>query len=149
MSSTASAMISREAREASVETQFERGDKRVARALEFMRQNYHRSDLRLEDFAREVNLSIWHLSHLFKSQTNDSPAHYLKSIRLKRACDLLALTTLSVKEVMHKVGLCDQSHFAKDFKRAYGSTPTQFRDSIREAAYRHQMRTETRNAAPA
>jgi|SRR5207253_8627720 len=147
MSSTASAIISEEG--TSVELHAECSDKRVLRALQFLRQNYHRSDLRLEDLAREVNLSIWHLSHLFKSEMNDSPAHYLKSVRLEHACDLLAATNLSVKEVMHKVGLSDQSHFAKDFKKVYGITPTQYRSLIRQAGYSHQTRTQTQSATPA
>ena len=149
MPSTASAIISKECEGTSVQVHAECSDKRVLRALQFLRENYHRSDLRLEDLAREVSLSIWHLSHLFKSETNDSPAHYLKSIRLEHACDLLAATNLSVKQVMHKVGLSDQSHFAKDFKKVYGITPTQYRDSIRHAGYHHQTRTASRSAAPA
>jgi AraC-like DNA-binding protein len=31
---------------------------------------------------------------------------------------------------MNKVGMGDQSHFAKDFKRVYGLTPSQFRTSL-------------------
>lgn len=150
MSSTARAKIpvEREHASAGVEA-LEPADRRVERVLQILRHDYHRCDIRLEDLAREVGLSIWHLSHLFKSQTGDSPAHYLKTVRLERACELLAATDLSVKEVMHKVGLADQSHFAKDFKKAYGITPTEYRQTLRESGYRHQSQTDTRRAAPA
>lgn len=120
-----------------------RQDERVRRAVEFLNGNYHRTDLRLEDIARAVNLSVWHLSHLFQSSIEIPPARLLKKIRLQHASILIATTELSVKEVMHKVGLSDQSHFAKDFKRAYGKSPTQYRADIRRSAYAERARAHT------
>lgn len=101
-------------------------DLRVRKVLLFMEENYQR-DLSLERMAAVVHLSIWHLCHLFKSDTGETPARYLKMIRLRQASRLLENRELSIKEVMNKVGLGDQSHFAKDFKRVYGLTPSQFR----------------------
>lgn len=101
-------------------------DLRVQKVLLFMEENYQR-DLSLERMASVVHLSIWHLCHLFKSETGETPARHLKMIRLRRASVLLENRELSIKEVMNKVGLGDQSHFAKDFKRVYGLTPSQFR----------------------
>lgn len=104
-------------------------DRRVQKAMAFIEENYHR-DLSLDKVAAAVYLSIWHLCHLFKSETGQTPARYLKAIRIQRAGKLLENNLLSVKEVMNKVGMRDQSHFAKDFKRVYGLTPSQFRASL-------------------
>ena len=42
---------------------------------------------------------------------------------------------MSVKEIAYQVGLNDESHFVRDFKSTYGSSPacyrSQFRDSLR------------------
>ncbi len=104
-------------------------DPRVQKAMAFMEENFQRS-LSLNKVAAAVHLSIWHLCHLFKSETGQTPARYLKAIRMRQARLLLENSLLSIKEVMNKVGMCDQSHFAKDFKRVYGLTPSQFRTSL-------------------
>lgn len=104
-------------------------DPRVQKAMAFIEENYQR-DLSLVKVAEAVHLSIWHLCHLFKSETGETFVRYLKAIRMRRARVLLENSMLSIKEVMNKVGMRDQSHFAKDFKRAYGLTPSEFRLSL-------------------
>ena len=107
-------------------------DPRVQKAMAFMEENFQRS-LSLNKVAAAVHLSVWHLCHLFKSETGKTPARYLKAIRMQQARTLLENSMLSIKEVMNKVGMGDQSHFAKDFKRVYGLTPSQFRTSLSAA----------------
>lgn len=104
-------------------------DQRVQKVLAFFEESYTRS-VTLTELAESVHLSVWHLSHLFKAETGSSPARYLKMYRMREAKRLLETTFLSVKEIMSKVGMSDQSHFAKDFKKAYGLTPTQYRTSV-------------------
>ena len=104
-------------------------DARVEQAIAFIEENYQR-DLSLCKVAGAVHLSIWYLCHLFKAETGETPARYLKMVRMRRARALLENSLLSIKEVMNKVGMGDQSHFAKDFKRVYGLTPSEFRASL-------------------
>jgi hypothetical protein len=44
---------------------------------------------------------------------------------------------LSVKEIAHQVGLNDESHFVRDFKKIHGDAPTR---------YRLRSRSETMNS---
>ena len=46
---------------------------------------------------------------------------------MQRAEKLLRTTFLSIKEVAFLSGMVDVSHFVRDFKKQYGSTPRQFR----------------------
>jgi AraC-like DNA-binding protein len=46
---------------------------------------------------------------------------------MERAKYLLETSFLSVKEITYSVGLNDESHFARDFKKAYGVPPTNYR----------------------
>ena len=43
---------------------------------------------------------------------------------MEKARYLLETSLLSVKEITHSVGLNDESHFVRDFKKAYGVPPT-------------------------
>jgi len=104
-------------------------DGRVGEAIALMRENLHR-ELSLSEIAQSVNLSSWRLCHLFKAETGTSPTHYLKWLRMQRAKELLETTFLSVKEIRDKVGVRDESHFVRDFKAFYGSSPMQYRISF-------------------
>jgi two-component system response regulator YesN len=102
-------------------------DQRVVTVVIFMKENLQRK-ITLNEMARHVNLSIWHLSHLFKTETGLSITEYLRNIRMQEAKELLETTFLSVKEIMTRVGVRDNSHFAKDFRRISGGlTPTRYR----------------------
>lgn len=46
---------------------------------------------------------------------------------MERARYLLETSFLSVKEITHNVGLNDESHFVRDFKKVYGVPPTLYR----------------------
>jgi AraC family transcriptional regulator len=87
-----------------------------------------RSDLSLPRLAMVTNLSIWHVCRLFKSELGISPVRYVKLLRLRCAASLLASTLLSVKEVMAFVGINDESHFVRDFRKFTGDFPSQYRN---------------------
>jgi len=86
-----------------------------------------RGELTLTEFAHCVNLSVWRLSHIFKSDVGMPPIKYLKLLRMERAKGLLESSFLSVKEIAFQVGLNDESHFVRDFKTTYGYSPTTYR----------------------
>ena len=94
--------------------------------MELMEANLQRK-MSMEELARAVNLSPWRLSHLFKNEIGIPPLRYLKALRMEKARVLVASTFLSIKQIMNTVGMRDESHFTKDFRRAYGLTPTQYR----------------------
>src|SRR6185312_8821876 len=86
-----------------------------------------RGELSLSEFAQSVNLSVWRLSHIFKSDVGMPPIKYLRLLRMERAKGLLESSFLSVKEIAFQVGLNDESHFVRDFKSTYGFSPTSYR----------------------
>lgn len=92
------------------------------------------------EIAKSVNLSLAHLRYLFKAETGVSPAQYLRALRMQEAGRLLETTFLSVKEVMHRIGVNDESHFTRDFKKVYGMTPAQY--SVRRRALELEKKDE-------
>jgi transcriptional regulator GlxA family with amidase domain len=101
-------------------------DPRVEKIQQMMRENLQR-ELSLSKFARSVNLSVWRFCHVFRSDVGMSPIQYLRFLRMERAKHLLESTFLSIKEIGHLVGLKDESHFVRDFKKAYGLSPKCYR----------------------
>jgi hypothetical protein len=47
---------------------------------------------------------------------------------MQRARELLETSHLSVKQVMARVGVTDESHFVRDFKKTCGLTPARYRE---------------------
>jgi AraC-like DNA-binding protein len=100
---------------------------RVKRVIEIMEDDPSRS-FTLSKMAESVNLSAPYFCYLFKTITGVPPAKYLKSLRMQQAATLLTTTFLSVKEIVRHVGLTDESHFVRDFKRFHGMTPSEYRN---------------------
>lgn len=92
-----------------------------------------RGELSLPEFAQSVNLSVWRLSHIFKSDVGVPPIKYLRCLRMERAKELLESSFLSVKEIAYQVGVNDESHFVRDFKSTYGYSPTLYRSQFRRS----------------
>ena len=86
-----------------------------------------RGELSLGEFAQSVNLSVWRLCHIFKSDVGMPPIRFLRLLRMERAKHLLESSFLSVKEIAYQVGLNDESHFVRDFKSTYGFSPALYR----------------------
>ena len=99
---------------------------RIKRVIAMMQGDPSRT-FTLGKMAESVNLSAPYFCYLFKSITGVPPAKYLKSLRMQQAATLLTTTFLSVKEIVRRVGLTDESHFVRDFKRLYGRTPSEYR----------------------
>ena len=93
-----------------------------------------RGELCLAEFARSVNLSVWRLCHIFKSDVGMPPMRYLRLLRMERAKGLLESSFLSVKEIAFQVGLNDESHFVRDFKSTYGFSPALYRSHFKNNA---------------
>jgi AraC-like DNA-binding protein len=96
-----------------------------------MMQDDVRGELSLAEFAQSVNLSVWRLCHIFKSDVGMPPIRYLRLLRMERAKNLLESSFLSVKEIAFKVGLNDESHFVRDFKSTYGLSPALYRSQFK------------------
>jgi AraC-like DNA-binding protein len=99
----------------------------IASAKEFLEANLSGS-IRLVDVARAVGASPAYLTDVFR-RVEGVPLHkYLTQLRLARALVELPhaadLTTLALT-----LGFSSHSHFTTAFRRAFGCTPSRFRES--------------------
>jgi transcriptional regulator GlxA family with amidase domain len=101
-------------------------DPRISWIVSHM-QRHFADAMAVGDLAALINLSPSRFRALFVAQTGVSPAQFLQRLRLRRARLLLEHSFLTVKEVMAAVGYSDPSHFARDFRRAHGTSPSDTR----------------------
>jgi transcriptional regulator GlxA family with amidase domain len=101
-------------------------DPRTLKIIDLIKHDCQQN-LSLNKMAQAVNLSPWSLCHMFKKDTRFSPVQYVRRLRMQEAKELLETTFLSVKEVMTKVGVHDESHFVRDFEKVHGLSPVRYR----------------------
>lgn len=120
-------------------------DRRVQRVIDKMNADLSR-DLALAELAQSVNLSHSRLRCLFKTETGMSPTHYLKHLRMQEAKRLAEDTFLNVKQIMNKLGMRDESHFVRDFKRIHGVTLSQHRMTYVDGRFSQEIGKERPNS---
>lgn len=96
---------------------------------------------RINDLAREFNLSHSHLEHLFKRETGVPLGQLLAEQRLRRAAYLLSDTNLRIKQIAQAVGYEHTSSFVRAFERHFAKTPRVYR---RESAQTHETDAKLR-----
>jgi len=99
----------------------------VAKAIEYMKNNYNSQDLNMSSLAEYLGISTVTLAVEFKNKMGISPSDYLAIVRIENAKVLLRETQLLVKEVSAAVGYEDDHVFTRRFKRYVGKTPGQYR----------------------
>jgi transcriptional regulator GlxA family with amidase domain len=85
------------------------------------------------DLAASVNLSVSRFQHLFKKEVEISIVKYINNLRLQKARKLLETSHLHVKEIRIQIGVTNESHFQRDFKRKFGETPNNYRNIFRNS----------------
>ena len=90
----------------------------------------------IADMARAAGLSTAHFSREFTRTFGETPHRYLLTRRLERAASLLRTTDRRVVDVCFLVGLGSVGSFTTSFRRMFGMTPTQYRQSLPPASSR-------------
>ncbi|MBM7565922.1 helix-turn-helix domain-containing protein [Paenibacillus sacheonensis] len=93
---------------------------------ELIEVDYANPALCLALIADKLNLSSKSVSKLFSTRMNMSVADYLNELRLNKAVEWLESTSLSIKEILLKIGIENESYFYKLFKKKFGATPKEY-----------------------
>lgn len=98
----------------------------ILQAIEAMET--HISDpLELSDLANMVTLSERQLNRLFAGQMKQSTMAFYKDLRLKKARDLVARSSLSITDIALATGFGGSAHFAHAFRSRYATSPSALR----------------------
>lgn len=96
--------------------------------LDYIHDNYKRSDLSLNLIAEKFDFSVSYLSRLFKEQMECNFLEYLIGIRVKTAQELLTGTSMKINEIAEEVGYTNSYSFNRIFKKHTGMTPSEYKE---------------------
>ena len=103
-------------------------DAEFLKKAEYILEKHH-SDwtFRSEELAEEFGMSLRTLQRRLKAEIGMSSGGYITKFRMKRAAEMLALTTLTITEIAFKVGYDDSSSFSRGFKKHFKVSPSEYR----------------------
>lgn len=82
------------------------------------------------EYAEMLKISADHLNRTVKMHTGKNTGEWIDISRLSLAKILLKDKKIPIIDIAARVGLHDQSYFARFFKKQTGTTPSEFRNSI-------------------
>lgn len=98
----------------------------MQKALEYIEKNIDNPEYSVEALSRDMGMSRMNLYRKLQSITGHTPTEFIKTIRLKRAAQLLQGSQLTIVEVADRVGFSSSSYFTKCFKEQFGVLPTAY-----------------------
>lgn len=99
----------------------------VAKAKAYIDSNFNK-EISLDDVSKEVNISPYYFSKIFKEETGENFIEYVTAVRMEKAKELLEQSNLSMKEICAQVGYADPNYFSRTFKKNVGVTPTEYKE---------------------
>ncbi|MBX2899165.1 MAG: response regulator [Cyclobacteriaceae bacterium] len=98
----------------------------VQQVMESVEHNMSNTEYAVETLCRDVAMSRMQLYRKLKALTGLSANEFIRSMRLKRAAQLLEQNQLTIAEVTYEVGFTDLPYFRECFKKMFGVTPSDY-----------------------
>ncbi len=83
-----------------------------------------------DEIADYSHMSRGMLSRIFRQETGMTVAQYIANSIMTRAEQMLLDRNKTITEISNEFGFCDQSYFAKVFKKKYGISPREYKQTI-------------------
>lgn len=99
----------------------------VKNVISTIEKNLQNPEFSSEVLASELNMSSSSLYRKMKAVTDTSTAMFIRTIRIKRAAQLLADKQRTITEIAYEVGFNDLKHFRTVFQKHFGCSPTEYR----------------------
>jgi len=94
--------------------------------IQIIEDHLTEDDFTVETLQKKLGMSRMQLHRKLKALTDQSTSEFIRSIRLKRAAQLLKNPQMQVAEAAYLSGFNHLSYFTKCFKEAYGVLPSDF-----------------------
>ncbi|RCJ19801.1 AraC family transcriptional regulator [Nostoc sp. ATCC 43529] len=95
---------------------------RIAEAIKQIKAEFTKT-LRVDDLAKQANMSPASFHRHFKAVTSMSPMQYQKQLRLMEARRLMRIENTDVTNAAYQVGYESASQFSREYSRMFGMSP--------------------------
>jgi AraC-type DNA-binding domain-containing proteins len=106
--------------------------KRIVKAIQYIDNNLD-TEFSLDKVSQIAAYSPFHFHRIFRLITGETLQNYIIRKRIEKSAFYLALRKdISLKEIYLQFGFSSHSAFNKTFKKYYGKSPSEFRNSVPE-----------------
>ena len=98
----------------------------LQKAIAQVEKNLSNDQYTVEELSNDLCMSRMTLYRKIQSLTGQKPTEFIRTIRLRRAAELLREGQLTVTEVSYATGFSSVSYFSRCFRTMYSVPPTQF-----------------------
>jgi signal transduction histidine kinase/AraC-like DNA-binding protein len=101
-------------------------EKFLKKAIDVIEENLGDCEFDVTAMTEHMGMSRMQLFRKLKALTNQNPSEFIRTIRLKRAAQLIKKKFGNVAEITYEVGFNNLSYFAKCFRELYGVSPSEY-----------------------
>jgi AraC-like DNA-binding protein len=98
----------------------------MKKVMAFIEENLTNSDLNVDQLANCVSLSKVQTYRKVKAISGLSIVEFIRTVRLKKAAQLVLEGSLNFSEIAFETGFSTPSYFSKCFHDHFGKTPSEF-----------------------
>lgn len=99
---------------------------RIKSMLSYIHRNFG-DRIALEEIAAAANISTREANRVFQKAVRQTPFEYLMNYRLSQAKEMLSHSDLSITEISYRCGFTDSAYMGRQFRKACGMTPREYR----------------------
>jgi ligand-binding sensor domain-containing protein/signal transduction histidine kinase/DNA-binding response OmpR family regulator len=104
----------------------------IEQLLSVVEEQLSNPELDVEYICRQIGMSRTKLHQMIKNVTGQSISDFVRTVRLRKAMQIMTEEDVLITEVMYRVGMQTQSYFTKAFKKEFGKTPSQYLQELRK-----------------
>lgn len=97
----------------------------------YIRNNYNRSDLTMEEVAEKFKLEKHYFSRKFRNEVGEKYIDFLSQMRMEEALKFAQTTDMKTADIALAVGYLDVASFRKKFSSYFGCSITEYRNNVR------------------
>ena len=101
---------------------------KLKQAIDYINE-YLNQELTISDIAKQVNISQYYFSRLFRKSTGFSPYHYVIQQRIAKAKQLIKQSKIPLADIALECGFSSQTKMTLHFRKLTGVTPKKYRDA--------------------
>lgn len=99
----------------------------LQKAISLVEENLSNSNFSVNEFIDHMGMSRSVLYRKLKALTDQSLTEFIRTIKLKRAGQLIIQSQLSISEIAFDLGFNDLKHFRKSFQKVFNELPSEYR----------------------
>jgi signal transduction histidine kinase/ligand-binding sensor domain-containing protein/DNA-binding response OmpR family regulator len=107
-------------------------DKFIRLTVKTIDENMDNFDLNIELLCKVLNITHQQVYRKIKALTGQTVSEFIRTVRMKKASQLLCNSDLNISEIMYSVGFSNRSYFSKCFSEEYGITPKEYREKNKD-----------------